>query len=64
MKRKDYETPTMQVVQLQQRHQLLTTGSITGDVKATMNDTWEEEDIDAPASTRVLKTIEEEEEEL
>ena len=41
MRRKTYEEPTMQVVQLKQQPQLLT-GS---DVNATMNGTWEEEDI-------------------
>ena len=34
----------MQVVQLKQQQQLLA-GSATGDVSATMNDTWVEEDI-------------------
>ena len=42
--KKKYERPTMQVVQLKQRQQLLT-GSATGAVNATMNDTWTEEDI-------------------
>lgn len=40
MKRKDYEKPTMQVVQLRQQPQLL-----QASVNATMNGTWEEEDI-------------------
>jgi hypothetical protein len=44
MKKKEYERPAMQVVQLKQRQQLLT-GSATGDVNATMNGTWEEETI-------------------
>ena len=41
MKKKEYERPTMQVVQLKQRRQILA-GS---DVSATMNGTWTEEDI-------------------
>ena len=41
MKRKDYKKPTMQIVKLQQRAQLLA-GS---QVNATMNTEWEEEDI-------------------
>ncbi len=41
MKRKEYERPTMQVVEVKQQPQLLA-GS---DVSATMNGTWEEEDI-------------------
>ena len=45
MKKKQfYEKPTMQVVQLKQQQQLLT-GSATGDVNATMDGTWEEEEI-------------------
>ena len=41
MKKKEYERPTMQVVQLKQRQQLLT-GSATGDVNATMDGEFEE----------------------
>ena len=41
MKRKEYEKPAMQVVQLKQQPQLLA-GS---DVNATMNGTFEEETI-------------------
>ncbi len=44
MKKKEYERPTMQVVQLKQQPTLLT-GSATGDVNATMDDTWTEQDI-------------------
>ena len=44
MIRKDYQRPTMRVVQLKQRHQLLA-GSATGRVSATMDDTFTEEDI-------------------
>ena len=44
MKKKEYERPATQVVQLKQRSQILT-GSATGDVNATMNGTWEEETI-------------------
>ena len=42
MKRKKYESPTMQVVEVKQQAQLLA-GS--GQVNATMTGTWEEEDI-------------------
>ena len=44
MKRKDYQTPTMQVVMLQHQAHLLQ-DSVSGQVNATMNSTWEEEDI-------------------
>ena len=44
MKKKDYQRPTMQVVKLQQQTHLLA-GSTRGEVKATMNTEWEEEDI-------------------
>ncbi len=44
MKKKEYERPAMQVVQLKQQQPLLT-GSATGDVNATMDDTWTEQDI-------------------
>jgi len=44
MKKKEYERPAMQVVQLKQQPQLLA-GSVTGNVNATMNGTWEEEEI-------------------
>ena len=43
MKKKEYERPTMQVVQLKQQPQLLA-GSVNGNVNATMNGTFEEED--------------------
>ena len=41
MKRKDYQSPTMTVVQLKHRSQILA-GS---QVQATMDDEWEEEDL-------------------
>ena len=44
MKKKEYERPTMPVVQLKQQPQLLA-GSVNGDVNATMEDTWTEENI-------------------
>ena len=40
MKKKEYERPTMQVVQLKQTGMLMTSGN----VNATMNGTWTEED--------------------
>ena len=42
MKKKLYERPTMQVVKLQHQTQLMET---SGQVGATMNTEWEEEDI-------------------
>ena len=42
MKKKEYERPTMQVVQLKQQPTLLA-GSVNGDVNATMETEWEEE---------------------
>ena len=45
MKRKTYEEPTMQVVKLKQQPQLLQSSVNSGDVNATMNDTWTEEVI-------------------
>ena len=42
MKRNDYQTPTMKVVQLKHRTQM---PQASGGVQATMNDTWEEEDL-------------------
>ena len=44
MKRKDYQKPTMKVVQLQHQAHLLQ-ASVNGQVNATMESTWEEEDI-------------------
>ncbi len=41
MKKKDYEKPVMQVFELKQQPQLLAGSSVT----ATMNGTFEEEDI-------------------
>ena len=45
MKRKTYEEPTMQVVKLEQQSTLLAGSVNSGDVNATMNDTWTEEVI-------------------
>ena len=42
MKKKNYQTPTMQVVKLQQQQHLL---QASAQVNATMNSTWEEEDL-------------------
>jgi hypothetical protein len=44
MRKKDYEKPTMQIVQLKQQPQLLA-GSVTGDVNATMDGEFEDIDI-------------------
>ena len=44
MKKKDYQRPTMQVVKLQHQAHLLQ-ASVNGQVNATMESTWEEEDI-------------------
>lgn len=44
MRKKEYERPTMQVVELKQQLALLA-GSATGNVNATMDDTWTETDI-------------------
>ena len=44
MKKKDYQTPTMNIVQLQHQAHLLQS-SVSGQVNATMDSTWEEEDI-------------------
>lgn len=41
MMKKDYQEPTMKVVKLQHTQMLMTSGQ----VQATMNDTWEEEDL-------------------
>jgi len=45
MKKKEYERPTMQVVQLKQQPQLLAGSMNSGDVSATMDGTFTEEDI-------------------
>ena len=45
MKKKEYERPTMQVVQLKQQPTLLQSSVNSGDVNATMNGTFYEEDI-------------------
>ncbi len=42
MKKKVYQRPTMQVVKLQQQQHLL---QASGEANATMNSTWEEENI-------------------
>ena len=42
MKKKDYQRPTMQVVKLQHQQHLL---QASAQVNATMNSTWEGEDI-------------------
>jgi hypothetical protein len=44
MNRKDYQKPTIKVVQLRPRQQMLLQTSDTP-VSATMNSTWDEEDI-------------------
>ena len=44
MKKKDYLRPTMQVVKLQHQAHLLQ-ASVNRQVNATMESTWEEEDI-------------------
>ncbi len=44
MKRKDYQKPTMNIVKLQHQAHLLQ-ASVNGQVNATMESTWEEEDI-------------------
>ena len=44
MKKKQYEKPSVEVVELKQQSQLLA-GSVNGDVNATMEDTWTELDI-------------------
>ena len=41
MKKKEYERPAMQVVQLKQTGMLMTSGQ----VNATMNGTWTEEEV-------------------
>lgn len=43
MKRKDYEKPTMQVVKYESTAELLVA---SGEVNATMDNVWDEEDID------------------
>ena len=42
MKKKNYQTPTMEVVKMQQQTHLL---QASGEVNATMNDEWVEEDL-------------------
>ena len=44
MNKKDYQKPTMKVVKLQHQAHLLQ-ASVNGQVNATMESTWEEEDI-------------------
>ena len=45
MKKKMYEKPSMQVFELKQQQQLLQSSVNSGDVNATMDDTWTEEVI-------------------
>ena len=44
MKRIHYEKPSLEVVELKQQPTLLA-GSVNGDVNATMDGTWTEQDI-------------------
>ena len=44
MKKKQYEKPSLEVVVLNQQTALLA-GSVNGDVNATMDGTWTEQDI-------------------
>ena len=44
MKKKQYEKPSLEVVELKQQPTLLA-GSVNGDVNATMDGTWTEQDI-------------------
>ena len=48
MNRKDYQKPTMQVVQLQHTQMLASSDG----VQATMSGTFEEVDLDAPSSVK------------
>ena len=45
MKRKQYEKPSLEVVVLKQQPTLLQASVNSGDVNATMNDTWTEENV-------------------
>ncbi len=45
MKRKKYEKPSLEEVELRQQTSLLQSSVSTDSVNATMNTTWEEEDI-------------------
>jgi hypothetical protein len=45
MKKKEYEKPSLEVVVLKQQPTLLQSSVNSGDVNATMNDTWTEEVI-------------------
>ena len=45
MKKKEYERPTMQVVEVKQQVHLLAGSVNSGDVNATMESTWTEETI-------------------
>ena len=46
MKKRNYEIPTMKVVQLQHRTHLLVGSEVNAtSVSASMNDTWSEENI-------------------
>ena len=46
MKKRDYERPTMKVVQLHHRTHLLVNSVTATSVSATMNGTFMEEDLD------------------
>ena len=45
MKKKKYEKPSLEVVVLNQKPTLLQASVNSGDVNATMDDTWTEENI-------------------
>ena len=45
MKKKKYEKPSLEVVVMKQQPTLLQSSVNSGDVNATMNDTWTEETI-------------------
>ena len=44
MKRKDYQKPAAEVIEVRQQQQLLA-GSLSSNTTATMDTVWEEEDI-------------------
>ena len=48
MKKKEYEKPSVEVVVLKQQPTLLAGSVNSGDVNATMDDTWTEEEILLP----------------
>ena len=45
MKKKEYEKPSLEVVVLKQQPTLLQSSVNSGDVNATMDGTWQEEDL-------------------